>query len=119
MCVCWEQNLSMFIFSITKKKKNENNKQNKKLRENFIFGLGLFSKPAIERIRKSNFEKVVVCNTVPLAEKDRIDKIEQLSIAPLLALAIERIHFKQSVSQLFSPQNVHEGLKDTVAKKMD
>eukprot|EP01083_Nonionella_stella_P024279 67082_1 len=64
---------------------------------------GLFSHPAIDRIRNSEFEKIVVCNSIPLEDKNRVDKIEQLTIAHLLAQGIERIHYKQSVSQLFEP----------------
>jgi len=66
---------------------------------------GLFSGPAIERIDKSVLSKVVVCNTVPLPAKKQIAKIEQLSIAPLLAQAIDRIQCKESVSSLFNDEN--------------
>lgn len=64
---------------------------------------GLFSGPAIDRIKDSCLEEVVVCNTVPLAsdKKDQTDKIVQLSIASLLSDAIARIHLKKSVSALF------------------
>lgn len=63
---------------------------------------GLFNGPAIDRIRNSDFEQVVVTNTVPLLEHKKIDKIVQLNIAQLLADAIVRIHTRQSVSELFS-----------------
>lgn len=62
---------------------------------------GLFNGPAVERIRTSAFEKVVVCNTVPLPVEKQMDRIEQLSIAEMLAQAIARIHSKKSVSELF------------------
>jgi ribose-phosphate pyrophosphokinase len=62
---------------------------------------GLFNGPAIDNIAKSAFEKVVVCNTVPLPPEKSIDKIVQLSVGHLLAEAIARIHNKQSVSELF------------------
>jgi len=61
---------------------------------------GLFNGPAIDRINASEFEKVVVCNTVPLGNK-RSDKIDQLSIANLIAKAIYSIHFKKSISEIF------------------
>ena len=63
---------------------------------------GLFSGPAVERITKSCLEEVVVVNTVPLPDAAKsCDKIKQLSVAPLLAEAIRRIHLRQSVSELF------------------
>lgn len=65
---------------------------------------GLFSGPAYERIAKSELEKVIVCNTVPLSEaqSEAADgKIIQLSVAELLSAAIARIHMKKSVSALF------------------
>ena len=62
---------------------------------------GLFSGPAIERINNSCFEKVVVLNTIPMTGKGESDKILQLSVAQLLAKAIESIHFRKSISQLF------------------
>src|ERR1700756_3691522 len=63
---------------------------------------GLFSGPAFDRIAKSDLEKVVVCNSIPLQTSDDQDKIVQVSIAGLLADAIRRIHLKKSVSALFS-----------------
>jgi len=63
---------------------------------------GLFSGPAVPRISKSCLEKVVVVNTIPLASNAKTcSKIEQLSIAPMLAKAIKRIHQRQSVSAMF------------------
>ena len=46
---------------------------------------GLFNGPAIDRINNSDFEEIVICNTVPLREDKTSDKIVQLSIASLLA----------------------------------
>ncbi|MES1916090.1 MAG: hypothetical protein MHM6MM_007941 [Cercozoa sp. M6MM] len=65
---------------------------------------GLFSGPAVQRINDSVFEKVLVCNTVPLPEGCECNKIQQLSVADLLASAIARIHFRRSISQLFENQ---------------
>lgn len=61
----------------------------------------VFSGPAIERIENSPLEKVVVTNTIPLAQEKRIDKIVQLSVAELLARAIINIHTESSLSELF------------------
>jgi ribose-phosphate pyrophosphokinase len=62
----------------------------------------VLSGPAIERISNSGLVKVVVTNTIPLTEAGRKEpKIEQLSIAGLIAAAIESIHEESSVSRLF------------------
>ena len=45
-------------------------------------------------------EKLVVTNTIPVPKEKRIEKVEVLSIAPLLAEIIERIHDCDSISPL-------------------
>jgi ribose-phosphate pyrophosphokinase len=63
---------------------------------------GLFSGPASDRIARSVLEEVVVTNTIPLkASAKTNDKIVHLSVGPLLAEAIKRVHYKQSISDLF------------------
>ncbi|KAG7400518.1 Ribose-phosphate pyrophosphokinase 2 [Phytophthora boehmeriae] len=63
---------------------------------------GLFNGAANERIKKSALKEVVVVNTTPLPKNcEGNEKIVQLDIAPLLAQAIQNIHGKKSVSQLF------------------
>src|SRR5450755_2705667 len=62
----------------------------------------VLSGPAVERIRESQLEEVVVSNSIPLsAEAAGLNRIKQLSVAPLLAKAIESIHEDGSVSTLF------------------
>ncbi len=64
---------------------------------------GVLSGPAIQRIRDSVLEQVIVTDTVPLSEEGRkTGKIHQLSVAGLLAEAIRRIHNYDSVSSLFN-----------------
>lgn len=77
----------------------------KKLGAEHIFAActhALLSGPAIERIKNSPIDKLVATNTVPLPDEKNIDKIEIVSIAELLAKAIQRIHEGKSVSILFS-----------------
>jgi len=63
----------------------------------------VLSGPAVDRISASRLEQVVVTDTVPLREAaQRLPKIKVLSIAGLLAAAIENIHLETSVSTLFS-----------------
>lgn len=62
----------------------------------------VFSGPAVERLSKSVFEEIIVTNSIPLSEAaQKVDKISQLSIAPLLGEAIARIHDDRSVSEMF------------------
>jgi ribose-phosphate pyrophosphokinase len=62
---------------------------------------GVLSGPAIARLEKSEFESVIVTNTVFLNDEKRISKIKVLSVAKLLAEAIKSIHEETSVSRLF------------------
>ncbi|MBU5257290.1 ribose-phosphate diphosphokinase [Tissierella praeacuta] len=62
---------------------------------------GVLSGPAIERIRDSELEKFIITDTIPIPEEKKIDKIEMVSVAPLFAEAIRRIHDNESVSKLF------------------
>ena len=62
----------------------------------------VLSGPAIERIKASPIEEVVVTNSIPLApEKRAAARITVLTVAPLLGEAIRRIHDEESVSTLF------------------
>jgi ribose-phosphate pyrophosphokinase len=61
----------------------------------------VLSGPAIERIQNSKIKELVVTNSIALPEEKRIDKLVELSVAPLMGEAIIRVHEKQSVSLLF------------------
>jgi ribose-phosphate pyrophosphokinase len=63
----------------------------------------VLSGPAVERIKASRLEELVVTNTIPLSEAAQgVEKIKVLSIAGLLGRAIESIHMETSVSTLFN-----------------
>jgi len=63
----------------------------------------VLSGPAIERIAKSRIEQVIVTNTIPLTEAGKNEKkIRVLSIAGLVARAIQSIHEETSISTLFA-----------------
>jgi ribose-phosphate pyrophosphokinase len=62
----------------------------------------VLSGPAIDRINGSTIEKIFCANTIPLEDKlIRCPLLIPLSVAPLLAEAIQRIHQGASVSSLF------------------
>ena len=62
---------------------------------------GVLSGPAIERLNSSSIERLVITDTIPLSESKTSEKINQLSIAPLFAEAIVRVHNNRSISNLF------------------
>jgi ribose-phosphate pyrophosphokinase len=62
---------------------------------------GVLCGDAIPRLRAAPIEKVVITDTIPLTPEKQLPNIEVLTVAELLADAIKRIHFNQSVSELF------------------
>ena len=61
----------------------------------------VLSGPAIERIQDSPINELVVLNTIELPPEKKIPKIKELSVAPIFADAINRIHEGISISKLF------------------
>jgi ribose-phosphate pyrophosphokinase len=62
----------------------------------------LFTGPAIARLRsRPEVVEIVTTDTVPMPAEKRLPNMKILSIAPLLAEAIRRIHIGESVSVLF------------------
>ena len=66
---------------------------------------GLLSDPAVDRLKNSEFERVVITDTVPLPPEKAIDKIEVLSVAKIIAEAIDAVFEDTSVSEIFGGQN--------------
>ncbi|HEX6476116.1 MAG TPA: ribose-phosphate diphosphokinase [Acidimicrobiales bacterium] len=66
---------------------------------------GLLSDPALDRLKSSPLTRVIVTNTLPLAEDRRIDKIEVLSVAEIIADAIDAVFEDTSVSEIFGGEN--------------
>ncbi|HEX5721150.1 MAG TPA: ribose-phosphate diphosphokinase [Acidimicrobiia bacterium] len=66
----------------------------------------IFSEPAIDRIKNSSVEEVIVTNTLPVPDDAlRLDKIKVLSIASILAEAVHAIFTESSVSEIFLGDN--------------
>ena len=68
---------------------------------------GVFSGPAIDRLKNSPLEKIVITNTLPLPPEKQLDKIEVLSAAKIIADAIDAVFEDTSVSEIFGGQNQH------------
>lgn len=64
---------------------------------------GIFSDPAYERIEEAPITELVVTNTLPVPEERQSGKIRVLSVAPLIAHAIQNVYNDESVSELFDP----------------
>ena len=63
---------------------------------------GVLSGPALERLESSPVERVTVTDTIPQQEvMKKCSKVHVLSIAPIVARALRRIHLGESVSSLF------------------
>jgi ribose-phosphate pyrophosphokinase len=62
----------------------------------------LLSGPAISRITESQIEKILVTDSIPLRQNAQdCGKIQVVSVAPVVAQTILRIHGNESVSAMF------------------
>lgn len=67
---------------------------------------GVFSEPALDLLKNAPVEEVIVTNTLPVApEVLELDKIQVLSIAPILAETLQAIFMDSSVSEIFLGEN--------------
>ena len=67
---------------------------------------GVLSGPAIDRLKNSKLERIVLTNTLPLPPEKQLDKIEVLSVAPLIAEALGAVFDDTSVSDIFDGDNL-------------
>jgi len=66
----------------------------------------VLSGPAVDRLKNSRIERIVVTNTLPLPAEKQLPKIEVLSIAPLIAEALGAVFDDSSVSEIFGGENL-------------
>jgi ribose-phosphate pyrophosphokinase len=66
---------------------------------------GIFSGPALDRLKNAPIAEVVVTNTLPLPLDRQLDKIVVLSVAGIVADAIRAVFEDASVSEIFGDQN--------------
>ena len=66
---------------------------------------GVLSGHATDNLKNSRISEIIVTNTLPIPQEKRIDKLTVLSIAPLLARAINEVFSEGSVTSLFDGQS--------------
>lgn len=69
---------------------------------------GILSEPAQERLQQSRISEVVVTDTLPIDQDKTFDKLTVLSIAPILAKAINEVFTDGSVTSMFEPATADE-----------
>src|SRR5436190_12555480 len=62
---------------------------------------GVLCGQAINNLKNSPIKQIVITDSIPLTPEKQLGTIKVLSVAPILADAIKRIHFNESVSKLF------------------
>ena len=66
----------------------------------------VLSDPAVDRLKASPISRIVVTDTLPVAEDRYFDKLEVLSVAEIIASAIDGIFEDTSVSEIFGGENL-------------
>ena len=67
---------------------------------------GILSDPAREKLQESGISEVIVTDTLPISEDHRFEKLTVLSIAPLLATAINEVFTDGSVTKMFEDDDI-------------
>jgi len=66
---------------------------------------GVLSQGSTEKLQDSPIERLFITDTVETQPTEFCEKIEVVSVAPLFAEAIKRIHSRESISVLFLDMN--------------
>ncbi len=67
----------------------------------FVATHPIFSDPAVSRLKKANFKKIFVSNSMPLSKEASKLNVEVVSVAPLIANVLENVMLNKPVSGLF------------------
>ncbi|HNO26761.1 MAG TPA: ribose-phosphate pyrophosphokinase, partial [Leptospiraceae bacterium] len=62
---------------------------------------GVLSGKAMDNLNSINFKEIVLSNSINIPSEKKINNLTVLSVAPLFAKAIQRIHNEESISSLF------------------
>jgi ribose-phosphate pyrophosphokinase len=65
----------------------------------------VLSGKAVQRLEESPIKEVVVTSTLPIPDEKRIGKLTELSIAPIIASALQAVFEDESVSEIFHGEN--------------
>lgn len=65
----------------------------------------VLSGPAVERLKNSSIEKVIVTDSLPLGPEKQFDKLVVLSVADIIARAVEAVFQDTTVSEIFDGNN--------------
>ena len=68
---------------------------------------GIFAGDAIKRLKDAPVDSIVVTDSVPISPEKTLPNMKVLSVAPMLAMAIKRIHQHESISEIF-PSDAEE-----------
>jgi ribose-phosphate pyrophosphokinase len=70
---------------------------------------GVFAESSMEKLAASRIERLFVTDTVETQPVVLHSKVELVSVAPLFAEAIRRIHRRESISSLFTGEPAGDG----------
>jgi ribose-phosphate pyrophosphokinase len=66
---------------------------------------GVFSGPAVDRLKNSVLDRIIVTDTLAIGPDKRFDKLEVLSVAPIIGDALRAVFEDTSVSRIFDGKN--------------
>ena len=66
---------------------------------------GILADPAVDRLKNSVISRIVITDTVPIPPEKQLDKLEVLSVAKLIADALDAVFEDTSVSEIFGGEN--------------
>jgi ribose-phosphate pyrophosphokinase len=73
-----------------------------KARAVYVFAThGVLCGDAMKNLREAPIERITITDTIPLTPEKKVANIDVVTVAELLADGIKRIHFNQSISELF------------------
>ncbi|MGH8990512.1 MAG: ribose-phosphate diphosphokinase [Acidimicrobiia bacterium] len=67
---------------------------------------GVLSGPAVDRLKNAPIREVILTNTLPIEDGKRFPELRVLSIAPIIADALDAVFEDTSVSQIFQGDNL-------------
>ena len=65
----------------------------------------VLSGPAVDRLKNSSIEKVIVTDSLPIGPEKQFDKLVVLSVADIIARAVEAVFADTTVSEIFDGNN--------------